>query len=341
MCMACSSWIAESCLLVWIERQLAGLKHAIHQCMSSEFKGLGIHSAEWLNDVRDHWWNEDFLSFLAAKWRTPEIYKVLDVGCGIGHWSRLLSRVLPDQCVITGVDRELLWVQKATERAASAGLSDRMRFQAGAAEQLPFDDNTFDLVTCQTLLMHLPDPARGLAEMVRVTRSGGLILATEPTNVLGPVLLDGLVIGESIDSITSLLRFQLQCQQGKSALGEGNDLIGDSLPALFALAGLRDVEMRLNDRVNPILPPYTSAAARALSEWSQDLAARGLWMWNHETTRRYFIAGGGQEAEFEQHWIATLGFLRRVADAFSAGRYACASSGLCYLIWGRKPADPV
>jgi SAM-dependent methyltransferase len=306
--------------------------------MSNEFAGLGIHSAEWFNDARDHWWNEDFLNFLAAKWRTAEIRTALDIGCGIGHWGRLLSRVLPDQCVITGVDREARWVQKSTERATAAGLGGRMRFQIGGAEHLPFDDGVFDLVTCQTLLMHQRNPASGLAEMVRVARPGGLVLAAEPTNLLGPVLLDGLVIHEPLDSITSLLRFQLQCQQGKSASGEGNDLIGDSLPALFESVGLHAVEMRLNDRVNPILPPYTSSASRALAESAQDLASRGLWMWDRETTRRYFIAGGGQEAEFEKLWTATLGFLRRVADAFSEGRYACASSGLCYLIWGRKPA---
>ena len=311
--------------------------YCVPNAMSNEFKGLGIHSAEWFNDVRDHWWNEDFLRFLSARWRLAGIRTVLDVGCGIGHWTRLLSRLLPDDCAITGVDRESVWVENAAKRVAAAGLSGRIRFQIGSAEQLPFADNTFDLVTCQTLLMHLRDPARGLAEMIRVARPGGLILAAEPTNVLGPVLLDGFVIGEPLESILSLLRFQLQCQRGKSALGEGNDLIGDSLPALFAAAGLRDIEMRLNDRVNPILPPYASGAAKALAEWAQDLAARGLWMWNRETTRRYFIAGGGHETEFDALWTAILGFLRRVADAFSAGRYACASSGLCYLIWGRKP----
>jgi SAM-dependent methyltransferase len=308
--------------------------------MSHDFQGFSAHSAEWFNDVRDHWWNEDYLRFLAGHWRAEDICTALDVGCGVGHWGRLLSRVLPDTCRMTGVDRETIWVQKATERAQAAGLSHRLTYQVGTAEALPFEDGSFDLVTCQTLLMHLREPARGLAEMVRVTRPGGLVLVTEPTNVLGPVLLDALVIQEPLDSIAPLLRFQLQCQQGKRRLGEGNDLIGDSLPTLFAAAGLEQLELRLNDRVNSILPPYRSSAARALVEWAEDLATRGLWMWNQETTRRYFVAGDGREEEFESHWAATLGFLRRVADAMSAGRYACASSGLCYLAWGRKPAKP-
>lgn len=306
--------------------------------MSNEFQGMAAHSAEWLGDGRDHWWNEDFLAFLAAKWRAEEIRSVLDVGCGVGHWGRLLSRVLPQQCSIDGVDREKLWVAKAGERAAAAGLSGRMRFQVGAAESLPFDDDTFDLVTCQTVLMHLREPARGLAEMVRVAKPGGLVLVAEPSNLLGPVLLDAIALGESPESTAPLVLFQLRCQRGKAHLGEGNDWLGGSLPTLFAAAGLQEVDMRLNDRVNPLLPPYASRAARALIEEGLDAAARDLWMWNRETTRRYFIAGGGQADQFEPNWSAALAFQRRIASAVSDGRYALADCGLCYITWGRKPA---
>jgi len=305
--------------------------------MSHKFSGLPAHSAESFGDTRDHWWNEDFLRFLASKWDTGTIRSVLDVGCGVGHWGRLLLQMLPTDCSIIGVDREALWIEKATERAQAMGPSQRLRFRVGEAEQLPFDDNTFDLVTCQTVLMHLRDAEGGLAEMVRVTRPGGLVLVVEPTNILGPALLDAIVLHEPPEVAAALVGFQLRCQQGKARLGEGNDLIGASLPAMFASAGLHDVQLRLNDRVNPMLAPYASDAARTVVEQARDTAGRGIWMWNRETTRRYFVAGGGLEAEFDAEWSAAIASLRRVADALAAGNYAGVDHGLCYVIWGRKP----
>jgi SAM-dependent methyltransferase len=305
--------------------------------MSNEFKGLGSHSAEWLGESRDHWWNEDFLKFLAGKWKVEKIRAVLDVGCGVGHWGRLLCRILPENTCVIGVDRDPLWVQKATERAATAGLSSRFRYQLARADQLPFDDDAFDLVTCQTVLMHLGEPKLGLDEMLRVTRPGGLILAAEATNLTGPALLDTITMGEPPEFVASLLSFQLHCQRGKAKLGEGNDLIGESLPALFASAGLRDVQIRLNDRVNPMFPPYESAAAQSFAEEARDSAERAIWMWNRDDTFRYFVAGGGREEEFESLWTLVLAFQRRVVEAISAARFAGAGGGLFYLIWGWKP----
>jgi hypothetical protein len=132
--------------------------------------------------------------------------------------------------------------------------------------------------------------------------------------------------------------FHLQCQRGKAILGEENDLIGESLPALFAAAGLRRAEVRLNDRVNPMVPPYESAAARALAEQAQDVANRGVWMWNRADARRYFIAGGGHEDEFEACWASVLAFQRREAGAIAAGRYAAGCSTSCGV--GNHPALP-
>lgn len=309
--------------------------------MGNEFKNLGTHSAEYFGDARDFWWNEDYLRWLLGRWRINEARTVLDVGCGVGHWGRLLGRVLPEECSFTGVDREALWVEKATGRAEAAGLSHRFRYQVGRAEALPFEDNSFDLVTCQTVLMHLRDPGVALREMIRVTRPGGVVLVTEPTNVFGPALLDAITLNEPPEVVAALVKFQFHCQRGKANAGEGNDLIGESLPALLASTGLCEIEFRLNDRVNPLAPPYASSFAKAMIEESKSFSERDWWMWDRATTQRYFVAGGGQDGEFETGWQMILAFQRRILKSMEEGRYACAGSGLTHIIRGRKPSGPV
>ena len=198
--------------------------------MGNELKNRPEHSAEYFGDTRDHWWNGDYIEMVARHWRLEGMRSVLDVGCGVGHWGRVLAAVLPSDARLVGVDREQAWVDEATKRATAAGLSPRFSYRLGSAERLPFDDGTFDVVTCQTLLIHVADPAAVLAEMVRVTRPGALIVAAEPTNIAGS-LVSGIALGEPPTITASLAYLFLACQQGKKALGEGDNLLGESLPA--------------------------------------------------------------------------------------------------------------
>jgi len=224
-------------------------------------------------------------------------------------------------------------------RTARARADARFTFSVGRAEALAFPADTFDLVTCQTVLIHLPDPRAALLEMARVARPGGLVVVAEPTNVIGPLIGDALAApGLGVDDLAALFRFQVLCQRGKAASGEGNDLLGEQLPELLRAAGLVDVELRLNDRAQPILPPYDSGLGRALVEEATDTIARDIWMWPRAQTRRYFVAGGGPPDDFDRLWTALFAERRRVLRAIADGRYVSAGGSLSYLAWGRKAA---
>jgi ubiquinone/menaquinone biosynthesis C-methylase UbiE len=82
--------------------------------------------------------------------------------------------------------------KKAAERASAHGLADRFSYQVSVAERLPFPDASFDLVTCQTVLIHTPNPGAALDDMLRVARPNGLILAAEPNNVAGALIFDSV-----------------------------------------------------------------------------------------------------------------------------------------------------
>jgi len=303
--------------------------------MSNEFRELPSHSAEYFGDTRDYWWNPDFIELMAKRWELHQAREVLDVGCGVGHWGRLLARVLPSGARVTGVDRDPLWVERATERAAAEGLP--FRYEVAAVERLPFEDNTFDLVTCQTVLIHVPDRRAALAEMIRVAKPGGLIAVAEPNNAASTLVLDEAAAGAPIDEITGLVRFQLVCERGKAALGEGNNSAGELMPGLFAASGLADIRVYLNDRASPMIPPYGAPNQRAIADEMIDFASRDFWCWSREDTQRYFLAGGGQDVAFDPLWELAMAAARRSAEAIGRGTYSLAGGAICYLVSGRKP----
>jgi Methyltransferase domain len=100
-----------------------------------------------------------------------------------------------------------------------------------AFSRLPFPEASFDLVTCQTVLIHMPDPGAAVDEMVRVARPGGLIVAAEPNNVARALMFDSISFYDPVDEILARARLQLICERGKAALGEGNNSIGDIVPS--------------------------------------------------------------------------------------------------------------
>jgi ubiquinone/menaquinone biosynthesis C-methylase UbiE len=304
--------------------------------MANEFRTLNSHSAEYFGDTRDYWWNLDFLELIGKRLSLDRVQDVLDVGSGVGHWGQLLAKILPSRVRVQGVDRDPLWIEKATARAAALGLADRFSYQVAVAEKLPFPDASFDLVTCQTVLIHMPDPGATVDEMVRVARPGALILAAEPNNAARALLFDSVSFHDPVDDILTRARLQLICERGKAALGEGNNSIGDLVPSLFAERNLVDVCVY---KADILLPPYDSPAQRAALEECADFNHRGFWSgWSREITRRYFLAGGGCEAEFEALWLVAIGgndkFDKAIADRTYAGR---AGAGIGYLIAGRKP----
>lgn len=305
--------------------------------MGNELEGFAGHSAEHFGDARDHWWNLDFLRLIARRWKLDAVNDVLDVGCGVGHWGMLLASVLPAHVRLTGIDREPSWVEIATSRAQARGLADRFTYRQGEAQRLPFPDDTFDLTTCQTVLIHLPDPAAAIAEMLRVTRPGGLVVVAEPNNLSESLLLDSISSRASVDDIVELVRFQLTCERGKVALGEGDNSLGDRVPGMFANQGMTDVQVYVNDKAAVLFPPYATDEQRAFIDEARASAARRRWNWSEDETRRLFLAGGGKEDAFAAHFARGVASRESIVRGLDDGTYHGVIGGAFYLVAGRKP----
>jgi ubiquinone/menaquinone biosynthesis C-methylase UbiE len=97
---------------------------------------------------------------------------VLDVGCGPGQLAVRLGRIAPS-LDITGVDISPDMIERAQKRATQLGLTDRVRFQEGDSQSLPFPDDHFDTVVSTLSIHHWDDPELGLREIRRVVKPGG------------------------------------------------------------------------------------------------------------------------------------------------------------------------
>ncbi len=98
--------------------------------------------------------------------------QILDVGCGTGDFTRRVAERCPGAGV-TGLDSDAPRLQFARERDGRPGV----RYEQGDLAKLPFEDGRFDLVFCRFVLGHVPEPTRALAEMARVARPGGRVVA--------------------------------------------------------------------------------------------------------------------------------------------------------------------
>src|SRR5690606_32073491 len=129
---------------------------------------------------REHWWNDAFTGFLEETLRPRPGNTILDVGCGTGTAEISLSRLRVSQLRLVGVDIVPARVREAAQ--ATRGMNARAHYAAADACYLPFPDGTFDSTFCVAVLQHIRDLSAAVAELKRVTRPGGRVLAVEPDN---------------------------------------------------------------------------------------------------------------------------------------------------------------
>lgn len=97
---------------------------------------------------------------------------MLDVGCGTGYLLEMLAEQSGAKHSGIDLSAEMIRVAKAKNITGAS-------FVVGSAEALPYDDNTFDVVTCIQSFHHYPHPDKAMQEVLRVLKPGGIYLLSD------------------------------------------------------------------------------------------------------------------------------------------------------------------
>jgi SAM-dependent methyltransferase len=106
--------------------------------------------------------------------------RALEVGCGTGVFLPSMAQAVGSAGHVDGVDHAGDLLRRARARLDAEGVSEIVSLVVADATRLPFPDDHFDAAHVERVLMHLPDPELALAEMRRVVKPGGVVVAAEP-----------------------------------------------------------------------------------------------------------------------------------------------------------------
>jgi ubiquinone/menaquinone biosynthesis C-methylase UbiE len=215
--------------------------------------------------------------------------QVLDVGCGLGHEVQRLAQRVGPQGRVVGIDASPAMITEARRRAA--GLALPIAFEVADAHQVGFPGGTFDLCRTERVLRYVDRPQAALAQMVRLTRPGGSVLAfdfdSDQTVVDAP---DTALVRRIADVLDAAVP---------------HPWIGRQLFGLFAQAGLRDV------RVVPHALCFCGAAGFAVYQRLNQATIGRAVQTNQVSANEVaaWWAGLQQAAEAETFFCAVLGFI--------------------------------
>ncbi|HET6889462.1 MAG TPA: class I SAM-dependent methyltransferase [Pyrinomonadaceae bacterium] len=122
---------------------------------------------------------------------------VADLGCGSGA---MLCEVLKDRpnWVGHGLDISEVAIEYARRLAKHKGVAARANFKTGCLMDLPFANNSLDLIIASEVVEHLPKPDRVFLELSRVLAPGGLLLVTMPVESHTPAHMHTLNSSEEL-----------------------------------------------------------------------------------------------------------------------------------------------
>ncbi len=255
--------------------------------------------------------------------------RIVDVGCGTGHFSRFLGRGLKGRGRVIGFDNRDVSLRAAEKETEREGLAENIEYRRGDALHLPLPDDFADLVACRTLLMHLKQPLKAVREMRRIARPGRLVAAVETDYRMR------CYYSPESRALDRLGRKVSEAWIKGLAKLDGKDYtIGSKLPTIFAKAGLVGIQANLDAD-----PWLNCDPRRPLKDKLLDVRSSLEGLRHFEDERNYFKAGGLSSSEIETYrkWALERHrkFIRKPEKILNDTTFY----GACwFIVTGRKPS---
>ena len=223
------------------------------------------------------WLNQLYSDFLEIGQRQ----KIVDVGCGLGDFTRFLAKLSNGKAEVLGIDSNQKSIRIAIADAKKEGLS-QVSYRVGDVHNLPLEDGYADLICCRTLLMHLKDPPAAIKEMMRVTKTNGSVVAVERGKMVA-------YHDPNDKQYSSLAEQEYESWVNGIRKLEGKDFwIGTKLPGIFQKTGLSNIKAEVH--ADAFL--NTDPRRRLKDVKDQIRFDHSIFKEGRERERKYLLAGG-------------------------------------------------
>ena len=227
--------------------------------------------------------------------------KVADFGCGVGVVTRMLAEMVGPSGRVTGIDVNEAQLEQASALCGKDNLTN-VSFLAASACDTGLPRDSFDLVYCRFLLLHLPDPVACLREMRRVLKPGGIVVIED-----GDLNSAGSIPPTANDAFADLF--------GRLAPIRGVDYsLANNLYHLVKAVGFSDTNLEIHQ------PALVRGENRYLLKWSVEEAGPA------------FVDAGLVTADQLEEIVSAM------QDAIEDPNVLILAPRMS-LVWGRKAAE--
>lgn len=229
---------------------------------------------EYLLRTRKSMWNNDYMEFLVTKvWKIDRPVKVLDCGCGFGFLGMLIMPYLPKGSTYTGIDM----AENLIEMGKELFESNKLPGEFINTNVYDYDaQEGYDVVMCQAVLRHLDSPESFIKKMVEFAKTGALIICIDSNREFE---CDGLYI-EDMDYFRLCEHAGMEKHWRSELEQQGRDYaVAIRSTHLMRKLGLKEVDVRMNDRVDFVTPQREDYIQRKhdfveYNDWNRGLTKR-------------------------------------------------------------------